>query len=194
VYRVVPSSYCWAVRELLSADAIAGRVQELGATITQDYAGSPGLVLVGVLRGSLCFMSDLMRATAIPTRVELVDVRSYRGTQGGKPRLRLDLRGDLAGLDVLVVEDIVERGTTLSAVLAALRVHQPRTLAVAALLRKPAPAEPGRPEPRYVGFEISDEFVVGYGLDYDERFRHLPFIGVPDADDLAGDGQATGSK
>lgn len=137
-------------------------------------------MLVGILRGSLCFLADLSRAVHLPAYVDCLGLRSYVGTEGGQPRVTADLVEDIAGADVVVVEDIVERGTTLAMALDVLRRMQPGSLAVCTLLRKPAAASVPIPELRYVGFEIADEFVVGYGLDFNGRYRNLPAIRVLD--------------
>jgi hypoxanthine phosphoribosyltransferase len=173
------------MRELISADRIADRVRALGAGITQDYASSADLVLVGMLRGSVCFLPDLMRAIDLPLRVGFLGLHRYDGTLGGDLRLSADETDNLAAADVVIVEDIVEHGTTLNAALELLRDRMPRSVAVATLLWKPGSAKFSFEELRYVGFEIGPEFVVGYGLDHDQRYRNLPFVGVfePEIDD-----------
>jgi hypoxanthine phosphoribosyltransferase len=171
------------MRLLLSSDDIADRVRALGAAIARDYAGSRDLVLVGVMRGSVCFLADLMRAIDRPLRIDLCGVRSYSGTEGGDPELLSHLLGDVRGADVIVVEDIIERGMTLRAATELISQQRPASLEVCALLRKDVPRE-WEPKARYVGFEIGPEFVVGYGLDYEQRFRNLPYIGVPEPGEL----------
>lgn len=160
-------------------------MRELGAAIAHDYAGSHDLVLVGVMRGSVCFLADLMRAIERPLRIDFCAVRSYTGTTGGAPELVTDLLGDVRGADVVIVEDIIERGVTLRAAMELVQRQGPASVEIAALLRKDVKRE-WEPVARYVGFEIGPEFVVGYGLDYEQRFRNLPYIGVPEAGDLAG--------
>lgn len=173
------------MRELISAETIADRVRELGAEITRDYAGSNDLVLIGMLRGSVCFLPDLMRAIGLPMRIGFLGLHRYDGTVGGDLRLSADETDNIAGADVIVVEDIVEKGTTLHAALDLLRERLPGSLAVVALLQKPGLAEFPLPELRYVGFEAGPEWVVGYGLDLDQRYRNLPYIAALEREDLA---------
>ena len=165
------------VEPLISQDEIAQRVQEMGAAIAERYAGRP-LTLLGVLRGSAFFLADLARAVAIPLEIDFVACSSYgRGTEtSGTVAIAPQALTSLRDRDVLIVEDIVDTGLTLAALLRHLESFQPRSIAVCALLSKPA----RRRVPvalDYVGFEIPDHFVVGYGLDYAEGFRNLPFIG-----------------
>lgn len=166
------------MKPLLTADQLALRVAELGAEIAADYRGQPDLVLVGILRGSLFFLADLARAIDLPLRVDCIGLRSYDGTVGGEPRITADLVNDIAGASVIVVEDIVERGATLTTALAMLRARGPADIAVCSLLRKPGLVRVALPELRYVGFDIGPKFVVGYGLDHDELYRNLPYVGV----------------
>lgn len=174
------------MRELINAARIAERVRGLGAEIERDYAGSPDLVLIGMLRGSVCFLPDLMRCVALPMRVGFLGIHRYDGTVGGDLRLSADETDNIAGADVLIVEDIVEHGTTLQAALDLLRDRLPRSIAVAALLSKPGALKHPLPELRYVGFEVGSEFVVGYGLDFDQRYRNLPYIAALEPGDAAG--------
>ncbi|OAI44526.1 hypothetical protein AYO38_00060 [bacterium SCGC AG-212-C10] len=162
---------------LISADSIAARVRELAAQIDRDYEGSDNVVLLAVLKGSFVFVADLARAMQTPARVEFVACRSYTGTTGGEPELTWLPGTNLAGADVIVVEDIIERGTTLRVVLAAVETAGARSASVAALLRKPQALDVDLP-PTYAGFDIDDEFVVGYGLDLDGKYRGLPFVGI----------------
>ncbi len=165
------------MRELISAGAIATRVGELGRQVARDYRESPGLVLVGVLRGSFCFLADLARAIDLPLRVDVIALRSYAGETGGAVEVLAGPFDSVEGADVLLVEDIIERGTTIARAAAILKAKGARSVEVCALLWKPSGGgEPGR----YTGFEIPDAFVVGYGLDLDQRYRNLPFIGVLD--------------
>lgn len=166
------------VEILIPAEAIASRVAELGAEITRDYAGCDKLVLLGVLKGSLLFLADLARCVEMPTRIEFVWSRSYAGTLGGEPEVYAPPALDLAGADVIVVEDIIERGTTLKRVLAMVADSGACSVSICALLRKPGAGFLDLPV-RYAGFDIGHEFVVGYGLDLDEEYRGLPFVGVP---------------
>lgn len=166
------------MQPLISASTIAHRVRELGASIRADYAASPDPVLVGVLRGSLPFLADLMRAIDRPLRVDLLTIRSYQGTGAAPPELLSGLSEPLAGSDVLVVEDIVDRGETIAAVTGVLAASGARSVAVCSLLVRRERALPPGIEPRYAGFEIGPDFVVGYGLDYNQRYRNLPYIAV----------------
>lgn len=164
---------------MLSAEQIAARVRELGAQITKDYGGRP-LVLVSVLKGSFVFTSDLARAIdSTSVRVEFLGVRSYgEGTAtSGVVQITQDLGRPIEGEDVLLVEDIVDTGLTIAHLLELFRTRHPASLKVCALLHKPARTRVEVPID-YLGFTIEDRFVVGYGLDWAERYRNLPFIGV----------------
>ena len=164
---------------LLSEDALRARIRELGAQLTRDYAGRR-LLIVGVLKGSLIFMADLLRAIGaeVDVHVDFLAVSSYAGTAStGTVRVLLDLRENPEGRDVLVVEDIVDTGLTLSSLTETLRARKPRSLEVCTLLDKPDCRKTPF-SPKYVGFKIPNEFVVGFGLDYDERYRQLPYVGV----------------
>jgi hypoxanthine phosphoribosyltransferase len=164
-----------AVREvLISASQIERRLNELGSHISRDYAGRSPL-FVGVLKGVTCFMADLMRHTPLPLSVDFMTISSYEGDGSGAVRIVQDLTENIAGRDVLVVEDIVDTGMTLNALLRQLRVREPASLRVCTLLDKRVRRLVDVPLD-YVGFEVPDEFVVGYGLDYRQRFRNLPFI------------------
>ncbi len=161
---------------LVSADALQARVRELGEQISRDYAGKP-LLLVGVLKGAVFFLSDLMRFIEIPVEVDFMAVASYGSAtdSSGVVRILKDLDAAIEDRDVLIVEDIVDSGLTLQYLLRNLGSRDPRTLEVCALLTKPARRKVEL-QARYVGFEIEDRFVVGYGLDYAERYRNLPFV------------------
>ena len=159
---------------LISASEIERRVGELGARISRDYAGREPL-LIGVLRGVTCFMADLIRHVSLPLAIDYMAISSYEGAAGGAVRIVKDLDEPLAGRDVLVVEDIVDTGMTLNTLLDGLRLRHPASLKVCALLDKRARRLVDVPID-YVGFEIPDEFVVGYGLDFRQKFRNLPFI------------------
>src|SRR5271170_2913964 len=163
---------------MLSAEQIATRVRELGATITRDYAGHP-LVLVCVLKGSFVFAADLMRAIDLPLRVDFLGVRSYgEGTESsGVVQITQDLSRPIANEDVLLVEDIVDTGLTIAHLMDLFRTRQPRSIRVCSLLHKPARARVAV-KVDYLGFTIEDKFVVGYGLDHAEKYRNLPYIGV----------------
>ncbi|MEO6886602.1 MAG: hypoxanthine phosphoribosyltransferase [Jatrophihabitantaceae bacterium] len=162
---------------LVSEDAIAARITELAAQIDADYAGREPL-LVGVLKGAVMFMSDLARALQRPSTMEFMAVSSYGSstTSSGVVRILKDLDRDIAGQHVLIVEDIIDSGLTLSWLLKNLAARQPASIEVVALLRKPEAIKVDVPV-KYVGFDIANEFVVGYGLDYAERYRDLPSIG-----------------
>jgi len=163
---------------LVEAGELQRRVAELGAQITRDYAGR-SLLLIGVLKGAVFFLSDLMRYIEIPVEVDFMAVASYGSAtdSSGVVRILKDLDASIEGRDVLIVEDIVDSGLTLQYLLRNLGSRNPRTLDVCALLTKPERRKVDLPV-RYVGFEIPDRFVVGYGLDYAERHRNLPFVAV----------------
>jgi hypoxanthine phosphoribosyltransferase len=163
---------------LLSADEIAARVRELGAEITRDYQDRP-LVLVCVLKGSFVFAADLARSIKTHLRVDFLGVRSYgEGTEtSGVVQITQDLSRPIEHEDVLIVEDIVDTGLTIAHLMDLLRTRQPRSIKVCALLHKPARAKVAV-KIDYLGFTIEDKFVVGYGLDFAERHRNLPYIGV----------------
>jgi hypoxanthine phosphoribosyltransferase len=164
---------------LLDADQIAAKVAELGRRISADYAGRE-LTLVSVLKGSLPFMADLMRAITIPIRIDLMEVSSYGGQtteSSGLVRILKDLSASIDGRDVLLVEDIIDTGLTLNYLMRYLRGKNPRSLRICALLDKPARRLVDIPI-EYVGFAIPDQFVVGYGLDFGELYRNLRYVGV----------------
>ena len=164
---------------LLSEADIAAKVAELGRRISEDYAGR-NLTLVSVLKGSLPFMADLMRQITLPLRIDLMEVSSYGGTateSSGLVRIMKDLSASIADEDVLLVEDIIDTGLTLNYLVRYLRGKSPASLRICTLLDKPARRLVDIPVD-YVGFEIPDQFVVGYGLDYAERYRNLRFVGV----------------
>jgi hypoxanthine phosphoribosyltransferase len=171
---------------LLSSDEIQSKVAELGARIGEEYRdviGSDGqdLLLVTVLKGAVFFVTDLARAIPLPTQLEFMAVSSYGSStsSSGVVRILKDLDRDINGRDVLIVEDIVDSGLTLSWLLRNLATRHPRSLRVCALLRKPD-AVRADVEIAHVGFDIPNEFVVGYGLDYAERYRDLSYIGTLD--------------
>ena len=164
---------------LISEDEIHAKVRELGALISADYSGR-AVTLVSVLKGSLPFMADLMRAIDSPVQIDLMEVSSYGGATtetSGLVRILKDLSSSIAGRDVLIVEDIIDTGLTLNYLLRYLRGKNPASLRICALLDKPARRLVEIPID-YTGFTIPDEFVVGYGLDFGEFYRNLPFIGV----------------
>src|SRR5207247_2334007 len=162
---------------LLTEEEIAAKVAELGSQIGADYADRR-LTLVSVLKGSLPFMADLMRAIPVPVRIDLMEVSSYGGTtaeSSGLVRIRKDLSATIEGEEVLIVEDIIDTGLTLNYLVRYLRGKNPRSLRICTLLDKPARRLVDIPVD-YVGFTIPDQFVVGYGLDYGEYYRNLRFV------------------
>jgi hypoxanthine phosphoribosyltransferase len=163
---------------LIDRATLQARIAELGAQITRDYADDPPL-LVCVLKGAFMFLSDLVRSIDLPVEIDFMAISSYgSGTQtSGIVRIVKDLDISIEGRAVIVIEDIVDSGLTLSYLLKSLQARRPRSLAICALLTKPDRREVDVPV-TYVGFEIPNRFVVGYGLDYDERFRNLEEIGV----------------
>jgi hypoxanthine phosphoribosyltransferase len=163
---------------LLTQEQIAARVRELGAQITRDYAGR-NLVLVCVLKGSFVFGADLARAVELPLRIDFLGVRSYgEGTESsGVVQITQDLSRPIEHEDVLIVEDIVDTGLTIAHLMDLFRTRAPASVKVCALLHKPARAKV-QVNIDYLGFTIEDRFVVGYGLDFAERYRNLPHIGV----------------
>jgi bifunctional protein TilS/HprT len=163
-------------RVLASARQIQRRVAELGAQISRDYSGqSP--VAVGILKGVFFFMADLLRHISLPVSVDFMAISSYEGNSGGAVKILKDLDLSITDQHVLLVEDIIDTGMTLNRVLERLQSHRPASLKVCTLLDKRARRLVDVPLD-YIGFEIPDEFVVGYGLDYHQRYRNLPFIGV----------------
>lgn len=169
----------YEVVELISAKAIAARVEALAREIDGYFAGTEKLVVVGLLRGSFIFIADLVRELETPVEVDFLEASSYGSgmTSSREVRLLKDLSGKVEGLDVLVVEDIVDTGHTLSHVVKLLSARKPRRLEICALLDKPSRREV-EVRARFTGFTIPDEFVVGYGIDYAQRNRNLPFIGA----------------
>ena len=162
---------------LLDTDAIDARVAELGAQLSTDYAGRDP-VLVSVLKGSLVFLADLMRAMDLPSSIDLMEVSSYAGTEtSGQVRILKDLSKPIEGRDVIVVEDIIDTGLTLNYLLGYLADRQPASIKICCLLDKPA-RRLADISIDYRVFTIPDRFVIGYGLDYEERYRNLPYIGV----------------
>jgi hypoxanthine phosphoribosyltransferase len=163
---------------LITEDEIRDKINEMAKQISADYAGRE-IRMVGVLKGAFMVISDLARALSVPLSIDFMSVASYgSGTStSGVVRILKDLDRDVAGQHVLVVEDVIDSGLTLNWLLRNLRARQPASIEVAALLRKPAAAQVEVPV-KYVGFELDNVFVVGYGLDYAERYRNLPFIGT----------------
>src|SRR3989442_7575867 len=163
---------------LIAEDTLQRRIAELGEEISADYAGRD-LLLVGVLKGAVFFMADLMRGLSIPCEIDFMAISSYGDStdSSGVVRILKDLDINIEGRDVLVVEDIIDSGLTLSYLIRTLESREPASLEVCALLTKPGRREIDVPV-RYVGFEIPNRFVIGYGLDFAEKYRNLPYVGV----------------
>ncbi len=168
----------YVIDQMISAKSIAARVEELAAEIAAHFADTDKLVVVGLLRGSFVFIADLVRELDLPVEVDFLEASSYGSAMQSSREVRIlkDLSGEIAGRDVLVVEDIVDTGFTLHHVVGMLRARGPRRLEVCALLDKPSRREV-EIRATWTGFEIPDEFVVGYGIDYAQRDRNLPHIG-----------------
>jgi hypoxanthine phosphoribosyltransferase len=163
---------------LIDADRIAARVRELGAELREEYGPETAITVVGVLKGSFLFMADLVRSLEGPVTCEFLGVSSYVGAESsGAVQITQDLRADVSGRHVLLVEDIVDTGLTLEYLRRTLQARNPASLKVVALLDKPSRRKV-EVEVDLVGFEIPDAFVVGYGLDLDQLYRNLPYIGV----------------
>ena len=169
----------YEVDVLISAKSIAARVESLAREIAAYYRGTDKLVVVGLLRGSFVFIADLVRELDLPVEVDFLEVSSYGNATESSREVRImkDLRGEIEGRDVLVVEDIVDTGYTLQHVLEILSTRHPKRMEVCALLDKPSRREVAV-KAKWVGFEIPDTFVVGYGIDYAQRNRNLPHIGA----------------
>jgi len=169
---------------LIVPDALSARVAELGTEISADYQGRD-LLLIGVLKGAVFFMADLMRKLTIPCEVDFMAISSYGAStdSSGVVRILKDLDINIEGRHVLVVEDIIDSGLTLSYLMRNLESREPATLEICALLTKPDRREIEVPV-RYVGFEIPNRFVIGYGLDFGERYRNLPYVAVLSDDAL----------
>src|SRR5579862_459828 len=167
---------------LIEEDRLQERIRELGRDVSADYAGRE-LLLVGVLKGAVFFMADLMRSLTVPCEIDFMAISSYGAAtdSSGVVRILKDLDINIEGRHVLVVEDIIDSGLTLSYLLRNLESREPASLEICALLTKPERREIEVPV-RYVGFEIPNRFVIGYGLDFAERYRNLPYVGVLHAD------------
>ena len=163
---------------LIGEQELQARIAELGVEISKDYAGRD-LLLIGVLKGAVFFLADLMRELTVPCEIDFMAISSYgAGTDSsGVVRILKDLDINISGRDVLVVEDIIDSGLTLSYLMRSLRARKPSTVEICALLTKPERREVEVPV-RYTGFEIPNRFVIGYGLDFDERYRNLPYVAV----------------
>jgi hypoxanthine phosphoribosyltransferase len=163
---------------LIEEEPLQGRIAELGAEISREYEGRD-LLLVGVLKGAVFFMADLMRELTIPCEIDFMAISSYGAAtdSSGVVRILKDLDTNIAGRDVLVVEDIIDSGLTLSYLMRSLKARKPASLEICALLTKPERREIDVPV-KFVGFEIPNKFVIGYGLDFAERYRNLPYVAV----------------
>lgn len=163
---------------LVSEQQLKDKVAQLGAQISQDYADKD-LVLVSILKGAVVFMADLMRAVTIPCSIDFMVVSSYGAgtTTTGLVKIIKDLDSELSGKDVLIVEDILDTGVTLSNLVPMLKMRNPNSVRICAILDKPSRRRADI-QADYIGFQVPDEFVVGYGLDYDEKYRNLPYVGV----------------
>jgi hypoxanthine phosphoribosyltransferase len=168
---------------LISADAIAQKVADLGARLSRDYADRQPLLLIGVLKGSFIFLADLSRRITIPHQVDFIALSSYgaKTRSSGEVRLIMDLRQPISGMHVLIVEDIVDTGHTLAYLTELLGARKPASLAICTLVHKPSRRQV-EVTPDYVGFDIPDRWVVGFGLDYADQYRTLPYIGYVEPD------------
>ncbi len=163
---------------LFSEQQIAGIVERIGQEISRDYRDKE-LLLVSVLKGSVVFMADLMRAVTIPARIDFMATSSYGSgtTSSGVVKIIKDLDIELSGYDIVLVEDILDSGKTLSYLMELLQGRNPKSIQICTLFDKPERRQ-AKVYPTYVGARIPDAFIVGYGLDYDEKYRNLPFVGV----------------
>jgi hypoxanthine phosphoribosyltransferase len=163
---------------LIEEEPLQARIAELGSEISREYEGRD-LLLVGVLKGAVFFMADLMRELSIPCEIDFMAISSYGAAtdSSGVVRILKDLDTNIAGRDVLVVEDIIDSGLTLSYLMRSLKARKPASLEICALLTKPERREIEVPV-KFVGFEIPNKFVIGYGLDFAERYRNLPYVAV----------------
>jgi len=163
---------------LIEQDVLQARITELGQEISKEYEGRD-LLLVGVLKGAVFFMADLMRELSVPCEIDFMAISSYGAStdSSGVVRILKDLDANISGRDVLVVEDIIDSGLTLSYLMRSLKARKPASLEICALLTKPDRREIDVPV-RFVGFEIPNKFVIGYGLDFAERYRNLPYVAV----------------
>ncbi|WP_428801283.1 hypoxanthine phosphoribosyltransferase [Vibrio kyushuensis] len=176
--RLIENGMKHTIEPMISEQEVQKRVKELGEQITQHYQGSEDLVMVGLLRGSFVFMADLARAIDITHQVDFMTASSYGNTMESSRDVRIlkDLDDDIKGKDVLLVEDIIDTGNTLSKVIEILTLREPKSIQVCTLLDKPVKREI-EVDAKWIGFAIPDEFVVGVGIDYAQKYRHLPYIG-----------------
>ncbi len=174
---------------LIDSDTLQTRIAELAQTISADYAGAPNLLLICVLKGGVMFLTDLMRHLTVPHTIDFMAISSYGSgvrESSGRVRIDMDLTQDVAGKNLLIVEDIIDSGHTLQYIMNLLDTRDPASVRICTLLSKPSRREvPITVD--YVGFEIPDKFVFGYGLDLDELFRNLPFVAVCNPAALAGE-------
>ena len=162
---------------LISKDEIQKRVKELGEQISKDFAGEE-LIVIGVLKGSFIYCADLIRELDLPVHLEFMSVSSYEGTEStGNLRVNLDINVDVSNKNVLLVEDIVDTGLTISSLVEMFKKKSPKSLKITSLLYKPARQE-HKVDIDYLAFEIEDHFVIGYGLDFNGKFRELPYVGI----------------
>jgi hypoxanthine phosphoribosyltransferase len=169
---------------LIDETRLQARIRELGAEISRDYAGVDNLLLIAILKGSVLFLTDLMRQITVPHAIDFMAVSSYgkhARESSGVVRIDLDLRQEIAGKEILIVEDIIDSGTTLNYIRRLLEARDPERIKICTLLNKPS-RRLTETHADYVGFEIENKFVFGYGLDLDEQYRNLPFIGVVDTE------------
>ena len=169
----------YAIKEVLCTEQqLREKIAELGAAITKDYAGKD-LLMVSILKGSVMVMADLMRAVDLPLQIDFMNVSSYgSGTETkGAVKILKDLDVDIKGKNLLIVEDILDSGVTLHNLMNLLRQREPASIEICTLFSKPSRRKV-EVEAKYIGFEIPDAFIVGYGLYYDERFRNLPYVGI----------------
>ena len=183
---MVPAYERYLKEVLIDGATLQARVAELGAAISRDYEGMDSLMLICLLKGGVMFLTDLMRHIAVPHEIDFLAVSSYgRGQRQatGKVRIDMDLTGEVTDKHLLIVEDIIDSGYTLRFVMDVLKARHPASLKLVTLLDKPSRRQIAIPVD-YTGFQIEDKFVFGYGLDLDERFRNLPFVGVVREDAL----------
>lgn len=164
---------------LFTEDEIRQRAKEVAAEINRDYEGEP-IYLVGTLRGALVWMADIMKEITLDTEIDFIVASSYQGTNTtGVVTIKKDVDGDVEGKNVIIVEDIVDTGITLEKLLDYFQAKGAKTVEICSMLNKPARRK-APVTPKYNGFDIEDLFVIGYGLDYEQKFRNLPFVGVAD--------------
>lgn len=165
------------VKPFIETEKLQSRIKELGAQISRDFKGEP-VVMVGVLNGSFLFLADLVRTLSLPVQIEFVSLSSYEGTEStGQVRFHLDVKQNLTGKNVVLVEDIVDTGLTIEFLLKHFKLKSPKSLKLCSLLRKKARLKT-EVQIDYLGFDIEDKFVIGYGLDFNGNYRELPYIGV----------------